>query len=166
MVSNIQTYSTDIYFAQKWQDSRLSFPYITSDYRVLDVEWLQHIWRPDTFFRNAKSIRFGKMTTPNHYLWVYRNNTIMHTMKLGLKLFCAMDFALYPHDMQKCSIQIESSKLTPMAYFSIVWQNELGEMRFYSIFLNLQLSNCSQDTKTNHRSAQSSLLFVSPSFTV
>lgn len=124
MVSNIQTFSTDIYFTQKWQDLRLFFPNITSDYRVLDLEWLKRIWRPDTFFRNAKSVQFETVTTPNHYLWIYRNNTIMHTMKLSLTLACAMDFAFYPHDMQKCSIQVESSKLPPIAYLFITWQNE------------------------------------------
>lgn len=84
---------------------------MTYDYRVLDVEWLNGIWRPDTFFKNAKMVQFQQITVPNHYVWLYRDKTILYMMKLTLQLSCAMDFAIYPHDTQECKIQIESCKL-------------------------------------------------------
>ena len=31
---------------------------MTSEYRLLPVEWLTEIWRPDSFFKNAKSVTF------------------------------------------------------------------------------------------------------------
>ena len=29
---------------------------MTSEYRLLPVEWLTEIWRPDSFFKNAKQV--------------------------------------------------------------------------------------------------------------
>lgn len=106
-----QTYTADIFFAQKWKDNRLRFPNnMTQDYRLLNVEWLKEIWRPDSFFKNAKSVQFQTVTVPNHYVWLYRDKTILYMMKLTLQLTCAMDFAIYPHDTQACKMQIESCK--------------------------------------------------------
>lgn len=115
---NSQTYSADIYFDQMWQDHRLTFPYTTNNYRVLDIKWLDHIWHPDAFIRNAKSIQFQEVSVPNHYLRLYTNNTFIYGMKLTLHLSCAMNFALYPHDTQKCKIQIQSCKWWPIYIFT------------------------------------------------
>lgn len=107
-----QTYTADIFFAQKWKDNRLRFPNnMTYEYRALDVDWLTAIWRPDSFFKNAKSVQFQQITVPNHYVWLYRDKTILYMMKLTLQLSCAMNFAVYPHDTQECKMQIESCKL-------------------------------------------------------
>ena len=32
------------------------YPRIYSEYRLLPVEWLHNIWRPDSFFKNAKQV--------------------------------------------------------------------------------------------------------------
>lgn len=107
-----QTFSVDIFFAQKWQDRRLNIPNDTAKNRLIDVEWINHFWRPDTYFRSAKSVQLQTITVPNHYLKLYKDNTIKYTMKLVLELSCEMNFALYPHDTQKCKIRIESCKHT------------------------------------------------------
>lgn len=108
---NRQSFSADIYLAQRWQDKRLTFPNMTIEHRALDVEWLNHIWHPDLSFYNAKSVHFQKITVPNHYLWLCRNDTLMHMMKLTVVSFCAMNFAFYPHDIQICRIQFQTCEL-------------------------------------------------------
>lgn len=50
------------------------------------------------------------MTIPNHYMWMYRDKTILYMVKLTLRLSCAMNFAIYPHDTQECKLQMESCK--------------------------------------------------------
>ena len=62
--------------------SRLVLPdNMTSEYRLLPVEWLTEIWRPDSFFKNAKSVTFQTMTIPNHYIWLYQDKSILYMVK-------------------------------------------------------------------------------------
>ncbi len=49
--------------------------------RILDVGWLQDIWRPDVFFKNAKQVTFHEMSVPNHYLWLYHDKTLIYMAK-------------------------------------------------------------------------------------
>ncbi|KAJ8940374.1 hypothetical protein NQ318_015767, partial [Aromia moschata] len=110
---NSMTYAADIFFAQTWKDHRLRLPEnMTSEYRLLEVEWLKNMWRPDSFFKNAKSVTFQTMTIPNHYMWLYKDKTILYMVKLTLRLSCAMNFMIYPHDTQECKLQMEISHTT------------------------------------------------------
>lgn len=107
-----QTYVTDIFLAQSWRDPRLRLPEnMSEEYRILDVDWLHSIWRPDCFFKNAKKVTFHEMSIPNHYLWLYHDKTLLYMSKLTLVLSCAMKFESYPHDTQICSMMIESCEL-------------------------------------------------------
>ncbi|KAI8425540.1 hypothetical protein MSG28_011366 [Choristoneura fumiferana] len=120
---NSMTYAADIFFAQTWKDFRLRLPEnMTSEYRLLEVDWLKHMWRPDSFFKNAKSVTFQTMTIPNHYVWLYKDKTILYMVKLTLRLSCAMNFLIYPHDTQECKLQMESL----MTYGSETWCFTLG----------------------------------------
>ncbi|XP_067614274.1 glycine receptor subunit alpha-4 [Eurosta solidaginis] len=106
---NSMTYVADVFFAQTWKDHRLRLPEnMTQEYRLLEVDWLKNMWRPDSFFKNAKSVTFQTMTIPNHYMWLYKDKTILYMVKLTLKLSCIMNFAIYPHDTQECKLQMES----------------------------------------------------------
>lgn len=98
---------------------------MTSEYRLLEVEWLKNMWRPDSFFKNAKSVTFQTMTIPNHYMWLYKDKTILYMVKLTLRLSCAMNFIIYPHDTQECKLQMESCSYSvalsfPIFYFSFL----------------------------------------------
>ncbi|XP_013794561.1 glycine receptor subunit alpha-4-like [Limulus polyphemus] len=103
------TYVADIFMSQSWKDYRLRLPEnMTNYYRLLPVSWLKRMWRPDSFFKNAKKVTFQEMTIPNHYIWLYYDKTILYMVKLTLLLSCAMKFESYPHDTQTCSLKIES----------------------------------------------------------
>ncbi|XP_052122587.1 gamma-aminobutyric acid receptor subunit epsilon-like [Frankliniella occidentalis] len=79
---NSMTYAADIFFAQTWKDHRLRLPEnMTSEYRLLEVDWLKNMWRPDSFFKNAKAVTFQTMTIPNHYMWLYKDKTILYMVK-------------------------------------------------------------------------------------
>ena len=47
-------------------------------------------------------------TVPNHYLWLYKDKSLLYMVKLTVKLSCGMDYTDYPHDTQICFIMIES----------------------------------------------------------
>ncbi|KAL1486063.1 hypothetical protein MTO96_031546 [Rhipicephalus appendiculatus] len=76
------TYVADIFMSQTWHDHRLRLPRnMTSKYRLLPVSWLQRMWRPDSFFKNAKRVTFQEMTIPNHYIWLYSDRRILYMVK-------------------------------------------------------------------------------------
>ena len=52
-----------MFLALTWRDHRLRLPQFEDEdlYRILDVRWIQHIWRPDCIFKNAKEIDFQVM---------------------------------------------------------------------------------------------------------
>ncbi|KAH6923186.1 hypothetical protein HPB50_024609 [Hyalomma asiaticum] len=107
------TYVADIFMSQSWYDHRLRWPRnMTSKYRLLPVNWLHQMWRPDSFFKNAKRVTFQEMTIPNHYIWLYSDGSILYMVKLTLLLSCAMKFETYPHDTQVCTMKIESLSYT------------------------------------------------------
>ena len=82
---SVQTYAADIFFAQSWRDERLRFNQKmqnqTGYYRLLPVHWLKEIWHPDSYFKNAKQVTFQEMTIPNHYVWLYNDNSILYMVK-------------------------------------------------------------------------------------
>ena len=78
----LQTYAADIFFGMEWKDHRLMLSdNMTREYRLLPIEWLDLIWRPDSFFKNAKKVTFQTMTIPNHYVWLYQDKRILYMVK-------------------------------------------------------------------------------------
>ncbi|CAG2171523.1 unnamed protein product [Oppiella nova] len=84
------TYVADIFMSQSWKDHRLKIPDDTafymnstksSQYRLLPIGWIKKMWRPDSFFKNAKQVIFQEMTIPNHYIWLYPDKTILYMVK-------------------------------------------------------------------------------------
>ncbi|XP_026688718.1 glycine receptor subunit alpha-4 [Diaphorina citri] len=89
----MSTYVADIFLAQSWRDQRLRLPEnMSEEYRILDVNWLQNIWRPDCFFKNAKKVTFHEMSIPNHYLWLYHDKTLLYMSNLPLISFSPGNF--------------------------------------------------------------------------
>ena len=67
-----QVYSLDCYFRQTWSDPRLQFN--TSGVGQISLDWksLTKIWRPDTVFMNGQKCYLHKMTTPNRFNLIYK----------------------------------------------------------------------------------------------
>jgi hypothetical protein len=91
-----QTFAADIFFSQTWQDYRLRFPdNLTADYRLLPTSWLNSMWRPDSFFKNAKKVTFQDVTIPNHYISLYKDKSILYMVKLVFYFVYFILLALY-----------------------------------------------------------------------
>ncbi|XP_076340353.1 glycine receptor subunit alpha-2-like isoform X2 [Tachypleus tridentatus] len=150
------TYVADIFMSQSWKDHRLRLPEnMTTDYRLLPVSWLKRMWRPDSFFKNAKKVAFQEMTIPNHYIWLYKDKTILYMAKLTLLLSCAMKFETYPHDTQVCSFEIESLSYTTH-HLVFDWENYIPLVVYDSIELpqhnlvDTKLGDCTQIYSTGN----------------
>lgn len=69
-----------VYLAHSWLDPRLRLnPENLNKSRTnLPVEWTDHIWKPDTYFKNAKDVKFQTLMVPNQYLWLMKDQKIMY----------------------------------------------------------------------------------------
>lgn len=78
-----------------WQDNRLKFSKLLTADRDYDIEWLNHIWRPNTIFTKTKSVTLHQMSVPYHSLHFAENNTIEYKMT-GPRIVLSDEFRLLP----------------------------------------------------------------------
>ncbi|XP_064609325.1 glycine receptor subunit alpha-2-like [Liolophura sinensis] len=107
-------YSLTIFVRQKWHDARLSysdFPIITEPLE-LDTKVMARVWVPDLYFTNEKRATFHIVTVPNKLMHLYRNGTILYSVRLSVTLLCMMELHKYPFDTQICDITAESYSYT------------------------------------------------------
>ncbi|XP_077558294.1 gamma-aminobutyric acid receptor subunit alpha-6-like isoform X2 [Haemaphysalis longicornis] len=104
---NDMMFSMDCYFRQTWYDRRLRFH---GDIKVLSVSWqfLELVWKPDTFFFNGKSSYIHKVTVPNKFVRLFNDGRLMYSMRLTIKASCPMHLRKYPLDTQACPLEIGS----------------------------------------------------------
>ncbi|KAI0233031.1 Glycine receptor subunit alpha-3 [Lamellibrachia satsuma] len=102
-------YQLDIYLRQTWVDPRLTFRrFGDSDHVLVSAKSMEHVWKPDLFFRNGKSASFHRVTAPNKLMRIYNNGTVLYSTRITLTLACTMNLRRFPMDHQRCSVQIES----------------------------------------------------------
>ncbi|XP_064637923.1 glycine receptor subunit alpha-2-like [Lineus longissimus] len=103
----IQDYHIDFYFRQKWNDHRLAFN-STVDSITLGYYRTNDVWRPDTFFYNAKSGSLHDITVPNELFMLSPDGTVLTSQRIALVLTCNMYLDYFPMDNQSCHIIIGS----------------------------------------------------------
>lgn len=103
-----QIFSMDCYFRQYWTDFRLR--YNNTRLRELPMNWqfLNKIWRPDTFFFNGKRSYLHKMTVPNRFIRIAPDGRVSYSQRLTIKARCQMDLRKFPLDTQECPLEIGS----------------------------------------------------------
>ncbi|XP_042142979.1 uncharacterized protein LOC120837580 [Ixodes scapularis] len=113
------TYVADIFMSQTWHDHRLRLPRnMTAKYRLLPVSWLKRMWRPDSFFKNAKRVTFQEMTIPNHYIWLYSDRRILYMVN---KRILGVYTATCGYGWQPNEVRVPFNRKTPLvAHFILV----------------------------------------------
>lgn len=101
-------YSMDIIFRQKWKDRRLKFEHFKATSLELDHKMIEKIWVPDSFFPQEKRAKIHDVTVPNRLLHIYKNGTVVYSMRVEMTLSCEMKLQNYPLDRQLCPMKIES----------------------------------------------------------
>ena len=77
------------------------------------------LWTPDTFFRNGiETMEFDTFETGN-YIRIYPDGDILFSIRLGLKVTCAMHLEMFPWDVQTCSLQIASCKFITILHRAV-----------------------------------------------
>ncbi|XP_054720098.1 glycine receptor subunit alpha-1-like [Uloborus diversus] len=108
-----QAFGVDIFFHQMWNDPRLRIPASHNTSRlVLDSKWRQHLWTPDTYFKNLLDGKVNDIIIPYSYMVLDSNSNLFFASRVSLKLDCGMNLASYPHDVQQCEILVMSLQHT------------------------------------------------------
>uniref|UniRef100_A0A915PSG0 Gamma-aminobutyric acid receptor subunit beta n=1 Tax=Setaria digitata TaxID=48799 RepID=A0A915PSG0_9BILA len=121
-------FTIDFYLRQTWNDPRLAFRHYLYgifendiDSLTVGVDYLQKLWKPDTFFPNEKKSYFHITTTHNSFLRIYPNGNVFTSQRLTVTATCNMKLQLFPMDSQRCKLEIESygySALDIVYYFN------------------------------------------------
>ncbi|KAL0125461.1 hypothetical protein PUN28_004520 [Cardiocondyla obscurior] len=102
------TYSMDCYFRQSWVDRRLAFQGSNMKTLALSISMLARIWKPDTYFYNGKHSYLHTITSPNKFVRLYQNGSVLYSSRLTIKAGCPMNLEDFPMDTQRCPLQFGS----------------------------------------------------------
>lgn len=83
IVVGLQDFAVSMYLRQEWRDPRLDFRRLNKDItqlRMATDSW-NHIWIPDTFFRNEKAASFHEVTVKNRLVRLTNNGTVWYVTK-------------------------------------------------------------------------------------
>ncbi|KAK0415598.1 hypothetical protein QR680_012020 [Steinernema hermaphroditum] len=106
-------FTLDFYLRQTWQDPRLAYGKFDLGLDKIEsltvgVDYLDKLWKPDTFFPNEKKSFFHLATTHNSFLRIDPDGTVFTSQRLTVTATCPMKLQLFPMDSQKCKLEIES----------------------------------------------------------
>uniref|UniRef100_A0A914XIM8 Uncharacterized protein n=1 Tax=Plectus sambesii TaxID=2011161 RepID=A0A914XIM8_9BILA len=114
-MSNFETttmdYDTDIWLRMGWRDPRLAHG-LSKPILINEETFLEKLWRPDPFFKNAKEASFQRVTFLNFVMQIFPDGAVFFETKLYLKPSCQLVLCKYPHDKQRCSLRVSSLAYT------------------------------------------------------
>ena len=102
--------TVDIFFRQRWQDSRLQLPHnAPANYQVrLSSDAAEKIWTPDLFFDNEITSSIHTSPVLNDFLILQHGGELSQSTRYTLALACPMKLHYFPMDTQTCRISIQS----------------------------------------------------------
>lgn len=119
-------YSLDVYLRSWWKDDRLDFSTISNLSKLeLDINNMDKVWQPDLFFENEKRAEIHKVTKINKLMHIFRDGTVVSSLRISLALSCPMSLHYYPFDSQTCSLTIQSYGYTS-EYINLNWHPNQG----------------------------------------
>jgi len=98
--------TTHMYFRQIWLDKRLAGKTPEENHLILSRDMVDDIWTPDTFFGEARDAKFHNVPTPNIFVRLQANGTIMKSIKVSVTTPCKPN--LVPGANFTCHLDIES----------------------------------------------------------
>ncbi|XP_028395058.1 gamma-aminobutyric acid receptor subunit beta-2-like [Dendronephthya gigantea] len=99
-------FKMDFFLRQLWIDPRLA--HMQGKTFTISNRILNRIWLPDTYFVNSKESKFHKVTLENKLLEIATDGLVHFNSRVTVKPSCHMDLRMFPNDVQKCNLDIES----------------------------------------------------------
>ncbi|PVD34489.1 hypothetical protein C0Q70_05764 [Pomacea canaliculata] len=97
-----------VYFRQRWQDDRLQFYLPNVTQFTLSNRFMNHIWKPTTYFLNGRRSKLHNITVPNQFLRLHSNGNIYMSKRLTVHARCPMRLSRYPMDSALCPLYVGS----------------------------------------------------------
>jgi hypothetical protein len=92
----VQSFDVDMYFRAAWRDERLKWQSRPLGVDVSELQVLQDpnkistIWKPDLYFKNAKSSQTQDIMSPNFAMYIDKlTGIISYSSRYIIKLLCA-----------------------------------------------------------------------------
>ncbi|XP_066592093.1 glycine receptor subunit alphaZ1 [Prorops nasuta] len=105
-------FRVDMFVRQSWTESRLHMPNNIfeegDDYVTLPPGFFDSLWQPDPYFLNSKVSEIATLTHKFSSVTLFKNKTVIYSVRMHAIIACQMEFQLYPMDIQVCPIYIES----------------------------------------------------------
>ncbi|KAI6183057.1 Gamma-aminobutyric acid receptor subunit beta [Aphelenchoides bicaudatus] len=106
-------FTLDFYLRQYWQDPRLAFGKLDLGFAkikelTVGIDYLEKLWKPDTFFPNEKKSFFHTATSHNSFLRIDPDGRVFTSQRLTVTATCPMNLKFFPMDTQECRLEIES----------------------------------------------------------
>lgn len=114
-----ETFKINCQFSQEWNDYRILFPKNKTEPIILHSQWREILWRPASYFYNAVDGTDLNLLTSPLYYEVTNNTDVLMSSRMIMKLTCAMNLALYPHDSQHCHVLLESREFFKLWTFEL-----------------------------------------------
>ncbi|KAL8574620.1 hypothetical protein ACOMHN_055685 [Nucella lapillus] len=102
------SYSMQVYFRQRWRDERLQFNMTNVTEFTLSNRFMNHIWKPPTYFLNGRRSKLHNITVPNQFVRIESNGNIYMSKRLTIRARCPMRLSRYPMDSAICPLYIGS----------------------------------------------------------
>ncbi|CAG2118615.1 unnamed protein product, partial [Medioppia subpectinata] len=104
------SFEVEVFLHQYWSDVRLRSPTgVDTKTKIrLNKSWKDKLWTPDTYFPNAIDGSVSNIMDPIVYLTIENQTKVFMAVKMTLEFSCDMNFAKYPFDTQKCSLELSS----------------------------------------------------------
>ncbi|XP_076468405.1 gamma-aminobutyric acid receptor subunit alpha-3-like [Babylonia areolata] len=104
------SYSMQVYFRQRWRDERLQFNLsnVNVTQFTLSNRFMNHIWKPPTYFLNGRRSKLHNITVPNQFVRIEANGNIYMSKRLTVHARCPMHLSSYPMDSAICPLYIGS----------------------------------------------------------
>lgn len=71
----------DLYLRQTWQDHRLRQLNLGNPLDLNDPALVKRIWKPETFFANAKHAEFQYVTVPNVLVRIMPGGSLLYMLR-------------------------------------------------------------------------------------
>ncbi|XP_046400904.1 glutamate-gated chloride channel alpha-like isoform X1 [Ischnura elegans] len=93
------------------------------NYLSFTSEILPKIWVPDIYTDYAKQVTSQEILRRPMSIRLYPNGTIRYSARIMTELSCPMDFKMYPGDIQRCDLRLESYGYTRKE-LEFAWKSE------------------------------------------